>query len=241
MAAAGVGGAIIGGTGWRGATVLGTFFVSSSALSRMGRASNIVAKGSQRDARQVLSNGGVAAAIALVAGSVGQDRALTYLTGALAAAAADTRATEIGSTSSRRPRTLIRRQNVQQGESGGVTTRGMAGALGGSALVSGVHMLLMSRPRARHGVGCFIAGVGGSVEDSIIGELIQERRWCPDCQLPTEARVHHCGTATVHVGGVRGMDNDAVNLCCTIAGAGIAAVLTVGKGSARTGSQSGTI
>jgi hypothetical protein len=34
----------------------------------------------------------------------------------------------------------------------------------------------------------------------------------------TEARVHRCGAATDHVAGVRGVDNDLVNLACTAVG-----------------------
>jgi uncharacterized protein (TIGR00297 family) len=226
LAAVGVGSAIITGTGWRGATILGGYFISSSMLSRIARESDIGAKGSQRDTRQVLANGGVAGLSALLAGRVSERRALDILAGSLAAAAADTWATEIGSTSARRPRTLVGRREVEPGTSGGVTRRGLAGAAAGAAFV-GLCLAGTRRPRdPRASVTCFGAGLAGSLMDSVLGELVQERRYCPSCQRPTEARVHRCGTRTIRTGGVRGVDNDVVNLACTLTGAGIAALVS---------------
>jgi uncharacterized protein (TIGR00297 family) len=220
-----VGTAIATGTGWRGATVLGTFFVSSSALSRIARESDIAAKGSQRDAGQVLANGGIAALAGLGALVVGERRGLEILTGALAAAAADTWATEIGSTSRAMPRTLMHWRRVPPGTSGGVTIRGLAGGLGGATLL-GLTATAVGRTR---GPGVIVvpmlAGVAGSLVDSVVGELVQERRYCPSCEKATESRVHRCGTPTLHTGGVPGLDNDVVNLACTLTGAGIAALL----------------
>ncbi|HBY46598.1 MAG TPA: DUF92 domain-containing protein, partial [Chloroflexi bacterium] len=55
--------------------------------------------------------------------------------------------------------------------------------------------------------------------DSVLGELVQERRWCPRCEKPTEAKVHRCGESTVVVGGWPGISNDVVNVLCTFSGA----------------------
>jgi len=63
--------------GWNWGALLILYFVSSTALSRVGRAekeertASVVAKGGQRDAIQVFANGGVfaAAAIAMLATS----------------------------------------------------------------------------------------------------------------------------------------------------------------------------
>jgi uncharacterized membrane protein len=68
------------------------------------------------------------------------------------------------------------------------------------------------------GCGVAVAGVTGSLVDSALGELVQERRWCSGCMSRTEARIHRCGTVTEHAGGLRGVDNDVVNLACTVAG-----------------------
>lgn len=71
------------------------------------------------------------------------------------------------------------------------------------------------------------AGVFGSLLDSLLGELAQERRFCPVCDEPTESPVHRCGTMTTHVGGVEGFDNDMVNLACTAGGSGIAGLFII--------------
>ena len=58
------------------------------------------------------------------------------MTGALAAAAADTWATSIGSRSRSRPRLLVGWRPVPPGTSGGITLAGCAGALVGAGLVA---------------------------------------------------------------------------------------------------------
>ena len=62
-------------------------------------------------------------------------------------------------------------------------------------------------------------GVAGLFVDSLLGATIQERRWCTTCSEPTEHRTHSCGTKTAHRGGLRGLNNDVVNLVSITAGA----------------------
>ena len=67
MAAWLVGTLVLHGTGWEGGGVLAAFFVSSSLVSRGApRPPGLDPKGDRRDHRQVLANGGVAAAAALL-------------------------------------------------------------------------------------------------------------------------------------------------------------------------------
>src|SRR5512145_712716 len=94
-AALAVGVATLWGFGWRGLILLLAFFVSSSLLTAAAKKS--AAKGGEesggggrRNARQVVANGGIAA-VAALAGN------WAWFAGALAAANADTWATEIGS------------------------------------------------------------------------------------------------------------------------------------------------
>ncbi|HYI14850.1 MAG TPA: DUF92 domain-containing protein [Thermomicrobiales bacterium] len=223
LTATGVGASIATGSSWPGMVVLGTFFISSSALSRLGSQPEIVAKGSQRDERQVLANGAVAAIAALVGGKVDRALGTSLAAGALAAATADTWATELGAGSQRIPRLAWSGRSVPPGTSGGVTPRGSLASLGGAIAIGIVTVAVVGvadgRSRAlRIGPGVVVAGLAGSLADSLLGELVQERRRCPACDVLTEARVHHCGTATVHAGGVRGVDNDVINLACTAVG-----------------------
>jgi uncharacterized protein (TIGR00297 family) len=224
LAALFVGTAVIWGLSWPGAVVLGTFFVTSSALSRVAAANRVAAKGSRRDERQVLANGGIPALAALSALWIEPIIAFGMFSGALAAATADTWATEIGSRSRVAPVLLLARRTVPPGASGGVTRLGTVGALAGAVAVG-----LLAATVAWLGLDAahplplaaliVLAGMLGSLADSVLGEKLQERRWCPACDLPAEALVHDCGTATQSVGGVAWIDNDVVNLSCTLVGA----------------------
>lgn len=214
-----VGTSVGAGTRLPGVALLGTFFASSSLLSRLARESSVAAKGSRRDARQVVANGGVAGVASLVGIVARPDLAFVALAGSLAAANADTWASEIGSTASDRPRLLLSRREVEPGTSGAVSVRGTAGTVAGAALVG---VVAGCGRRGGHPIwlGSVVAasGVAGSLVDSLLGETVQERRYCPACERMTEARIHRCGTPTDLRGGVRGIDNDVVNLACTLAG-----------------------
>ncbi|MCL6650413.1 MAG: DUF92 domain-containing protein [Chloroflexi bacterium] len=64
-----------------------------------------------------------------------------------------------------------------------------------------------------------LAGTGGSLVDSLLGALVQERRRCLRCGALAERARHSCGGATRRIGGLPGVDNDTVNLLATGAGA----------------------
>jgi len=227
LAALGIGtAAAVAGWGW--AILLIVFFVLSSALSRFRRATReariggIVEKGDERDAYQVLANGGVFAIAALLAGSTGQPLWGVAALGALAAAAGDTWATEIGTLFGGVPRSIVSLKPLPPGTSGGITVAGTLASVVGSTLVVAVAHLT--------GVGAspgavFLGGVAGSLADSLAGATVQERRWCDACQRSTERRVHNCGNATRVVGGVAGIRNDFVNVVCTIVGASVAMIV----------------
>lgn len=215
--------------GWTWAIVLIAFFLTSTALSRFKRAKRearigqIVEKGDERDAFQVLANGGVFAAAALVAAATGQLPWAAAALGALAAAAADTWATEIGTLAGAMPRSVVSLEPQPPGTSGAVTVPGTLATIAGAAFITGV-AYLTGMPSAP--VAVFAGGVVGSLADSLVGATIQERRWCDGCDEPTERRTHSCGRATRIVGGIPGARNDFVNVVCTVVGAGVAAALT---------------
>ncbi len=218
--------------GW-GAFLIG-WFVLASLLSRIGRAhksmrtGRIVGKGDRRDVWQVLANGGpfaVCALLALLSPPV--DPALPALiaiaaAGSLAAAGADTWATEIGTLVGGEPWSLRSFRRVPAGTSGAVTMRGTVGGVLGAAAIAlmgaGVHMIPWSSVPA-----VAVGGVIGAFGDTIVGAWWQERRWCAGCEEWTERRTHSCGAATAVRAGIPGLTNDLVNLLCAALGALVSA------------------
>jgi uncharacterized protein (TIGR00297 family) len=221
IAATFVGGAaMLAGRGW--IALLLFFFITSSLLSRWRAAdrsrttAGVLEKGSRRDAVQVLANGVVFAMAALfsIYGNVEAWQAIGA--GAIAAATADTWSTEIGTVLGGTPRLITNGRVVQPGTSGGVTIAGFVSAFTGSVLAASVALLVhWGTPVLAVATG----GVVGSLVDSLLGAIAQERRWCDACGVGTERRIHNCGTATAHRGGLTGFDNDTVNLVSIIAGA----------------------
>ena len=147
-----------------------------------------MSKKTSRNERQVLANGGVAA-VAAVAGS------WPAFAGALAAATADTWATEIGRHSSTSPRLISSWTRVPAGTDGGMTLLGTAGGIAGAASIAGLSSALEQQTIS----AVAIAGIVGMLLDSVLGATVQ--------------------------GKARWMDNDAVNLAATLTGAVCARLL----------------
>ncbi len=188
-AALAVGLATIYGFGWRGFVLLLAFFVSGSLLS----------KATTRNERQVLANGGVAA-LAALAGS------WLAFAGSLAAATADTWASEIGRHSRTPPRLITNGIRVPAGTDGGMTLLGTAGGIAGAGLIGALAVFLEPRaigPGSAHpgwiAAIVAVAGLIGMVLDSLLGATVQ--------------------------GKVRWMDNDTVNLAATLTGAACAGLV----------------
>lgn len=226
-------GTTITGAGYGWAALLLVFFVTSSLFSRLSAEDTpprlIVEKSSRRDALQVLANGGVpaiSATLFLVSADV---RWAVPFAASLAAATADTWATEIGATSSAPPIHIFSRQRALPGTSGAVSARGTIGAVAGAILIAAAGWLLIRRDIGV-AIAVTTAGFAGALLDSILGATVQERRRCPVCRRQTEQREHAmCHTPTFHCGGILGLNNDAVNVLACLGAAsfslGIAMVL----------------
>lgn len=216
LAATGVGASILRGGGVPGGALLATFFVSGSALPRLFSTTRRFKSDAARNERQVIANGGAAACAALAAPLIGRERALVGIAGSLAAATADTWATEIGSTSRRPPRMILSGRPVEPGLSGGVTARGNAGALAGAALIAALAGALARDGRITLPVAA--AGVGGALLDSMLGELVQAKYQSREHGAIVEDLDELPTPAARLVSGIRFVDNDVVNLACTISG-----------------------
>ncbi|HUR92192.1 MAG TPA: DUF92 domain-containing protein [Gemmatimonadaceae bacterium] len=209
--------------GWSWGILLVVFFALTAGLSAHQASQKreitrgMLAKDTARDAVQVLSNGGVFALAALAWLSTASGIWLAAGAGAIAAAAADTWATEIGIAFGGVPRSILSWKSAQAGTSGAITAVGSLGGLLGAAAIAGT-VLIIGWPR-HVATAAFFAGVSGMVIDSVLGATVQSRRHCSVCDMETEQLVHHCGRGTQTLRGVRWIDNDAVNTLATISGA----------------------
>ncbi len=191
-AAAAVGTAVFRGGGVLWSSVLLAFFGSSLLLTRLPGTSGSDRRG--RTGRQVLANGAVAGLAALLRHR--WPNAPYVFSGAIAAAWADTWATELGIRYGGAPRLLVSGARVPPGTSGGVTLIGtLAGAAGAGLCGLAARMA---------GIAPFsttaLSGILGMLLDSLLGATVQ---------------------ANDH--GPLRLDNDAVNLLATAFGALLAA------------------
>jgi len=221
----------LGGLAW--AILLLAFFFSSSGLSRLFRRYKQgqvekYAKGSRRDAAQVLANGGVAGGFVLLYLLFPQS-AWPWLgfAGSLAAVNADTWATELGILNHSRPRLITTGRPVEPGTSGAVSLTGTLAALAGAALIAALAIAVWPGPERPTGLAAAavggllaLAGLAGSLADSWLGATLQSIYTCPVCQKETEQHPrHNCGSPTFRLRGLPWLNNEGVNAICALVGA----------------------
>jgi uncharacterized protein (TIGR00297 family) len=231
-----VGTVIFGFGGWGWAILLLTFFVTSSALSRAFKKrkqglDEKFSKGYERDAGQVLGNGGLAALFttfhAFYPTSI---IPWVGFAASLAAVNADTWATELGVLNPTPPRMITDfRKRVEKGTSGGVSLWGTIASLIGSSVIALPAVLLSPTGTltANHFLIITSGGLAGSLFDSLLGATVQAMYYCPTDKKETEKHpLHTCGTETIHIRGWKWLNNDWVNFACAAFG-GMIALITI--------------
>ena len=235
IAAAFVGTIIFGLGGWQWSILLLTFFISSSALSRAfkdrkRRLNEKFSKGSERDAGQVLGNGGLATFFVLL-NVIFPHQLWTWIGFAVALAAvnADTWGTELGTLNPNPPRMITDlRKGVEAGTSGGISLWGTAAALLGASVIGLPAVLLLFTEHWFLFPLIAFSGLLGSLFDSFLGATVQAMYFCPRDQKETEKHpLHTCGTETIHIRGWTWLNNDWVNFACGIFGVLIVFLLTL--------------
>jgi uncharacterized protein (TIGR00297 family) len=219
--------------GWPWALLLVSYFVAATAITAVGADRKAALTASslpqvpQRTAMQVLANGAVFSLLALASRGRPESVIGVGAVGALAAASADTWATETGTLWGGTPRSILGGGVVARGMSGGITAVGIAGGVIGACIVAllGAWYASVAAGHA-YVIGVAGGGLAGTIADSLLGAAVQGKRWCERCSEWTERRVHPCGYRTVHRRGFRWMTNDAVNLAASVVGAAGAVVLT---------------
>ncbi len=223
-----VGAIVFGLGGWQWAVLLLTFFVTSSALSRLfkNRKQGLdekFSKGHERDAGQVFGNGGLATAFVLI-NYLYPESSIGWIgfAAALAAVNADTWATELGVLNPTPPRMITDlRKRVEKGTSGGISLFGTFASLMGSSLIAILAALITDHWSLFPLIA--ISGLAGSLSDSLLGATVQAMYYCPADKKETEKHpLHACGAETVHLRGWKWLNNDWVNFACGAFGAAVA-------------------
>lgn len=221
-ASAVVGAIIFGLGGFMWAILLLTFFITSTALTRAFKKrkrglNEKFSKGGQRDAGQVVGNGGAATLFAAL--HFFFPAALWPWIGfsaALAAVNADTWATELGALNPTQPRMITNlRKRVEQGTSGGVSLWGTGAALLGASVIGALAAIFSPSDHWLLFLPITFSGLLGSLFDSLLGATVQAMYFCPADQKETEQHpLHTCGAPTIHMRGWSWLDNDWVNFAC---------------------------
>jgi uncharacterized protein (TIGR00297 family) len=195
-AATAVGAVIYGFGGVKWAVLLLVFFLTSSTLTRTGgEHKSPSADRAGRTAGQVAANGAIAAAFALAYWGTDTPWIAAGFAGAIAAATADTWATEIGLLTPTPPRLITSREICRPGQSGGVTSLGTRGGIAGASAIALLGNLLLGTSV----LGVLIAGTAAMLVDSLLGATLEAR--------------------------ARLLTNNSVNLLTTAIGALLAALL----------------
>lgn len=230
---------VFGMGGWQWSVILLGFFISSSGLSRFLKKRKQTldekfSKGSERDFGQVLANGGTAG-LCVLAQLVFPGSSLPWVAFAasLAAVNADTWATELGVLSQVAPRLITTGKKVERGTSGGVSGWGSLAAFLGALFIAILAVLVWPGSAGQPSLVnqlirlavISLAGLLGSMVDSLLGATLQAIYHCPVCNKETERHpLHTCGSPTTLQRGLKWLNNDWVNTACALTGA-LAALL----------------
>ena len=204
--------------GWIAFLALVLFFGPAAFISRMGSALKqadtlaVHKHTGSRTAVQVFANGGPALLFLALHAATGTVALLGAGLCSLAAAAADTWASELGMLSRRRPVSFLTRQPLRRGLSGGVTALGFFGALTGAAFVAPLALFVPLAPvqRGLAVVAILVSGIAGSLLDSLLGDTLQAKYRDPVTEGSTE-RTEVGGEPLTLVRGVAWIENDLVN------------------------------
>ncbi len=174
---------------------------------------------------------GWAALMVLLHIATGQrTRVFFAFVGAIATAAADIWATELGMLSARPPRLINTADRVMRGAAGAISLLGIIASLAASSL-TGFAALLMQMAQtwitqqpweAAYNwlpLAVTLGGMVGCLTDSLLGATAQAVYYCERCEKRTEKRVHSCGEATSQIRGWPWLDDGGVDLVSSIVGA----------------------
>lgn len=176
------------GAGITGIIMLGAFFVAGSAATAFGRKHKeqlgIAEKNKgQRNAWQVLANGGIAALAGLLAWLYPQQAKLWQLAAAasLASASADTLSSELGSIYGRSFYNILTFKKDSCGLDGVISLEGTLWGIAGSALIASI--FLIAYGYSVLALWIVLAGFIGNMVDSLLGASLERKGWLKNDQV----------------------------------------------------------
>ncbi len=207
---------IFGIGGWKWTIPILTFFILSSLLSKLADKVNgettqqIFEKGSKRDYKQVLANGGVPLLVCILSVIIplNIDWYLIYLL-AVSISTADTWSTEFGTLFARNVYMITSFKKVEAGISGGISVIGTVGGIIGSIVIV-LSGLLFVQLTTNQVFWIVLFAFGGNFVDSLLGASLQVIYKCSKCGKLTEKKTH-CNLETNYFKGIKFIDNHVVN------------------------------
>lgn len=204
-------------------------FASSSLLTKFQKHRKkefdiVVGKTGPRDYIQALSNLGVATGTLLFYLAIPHESLVAAILGSIAAANADSWASEIGGLSKSTPRMITNFKPTVKGVSGGVTWLGTIGGIGGSLFIvlTGIYTMQLLTPFNGNlqvlAWTAFFSGVIGFLFDSYLGAISQALYQHKTSGQLSEQDTPHSELRK----GIRWMNNDLVNFITTLVGAVVA-------------------
>ena len=212
--------AYTGGPG--GYLILTATFLFTILADKIGRSRVERKKSECRKLVQIIANVGTGTALILTLFLLDRkDTGFFLYASAMAASLSDSMASGIGVLQKRDPVSVVTWKRIPRGRSGGVSLLGLAASLLGSMIIAGLYAAFSGKPVA----ALFVCAAGflGALADSVYGALLQGKYICAVDSAYTEKRFCHGEEARL-TGGLRIIDNNAVNLMNNLTAAALGAL-----------------
>ena len=215
-------------SGWSGVVIVLTAYFTIFAVDMIvGKRSEAVTgsinqRNGARGLVQVIANALAATIAAVLSFLLKKPELMIVYAAALTECLADSLASDVGVLSKKDPIDICRMKRVKRGLSGGVSLLGTLSALAGCLVMLLVSWIFFGMS-VKLAVAIVAIPMAGIVIDSVLGSLVQAKYVCEVCGKSTEKTLH-CGKKTRHVGGIKLINNDAVNIISNFLTAILAAV-----------------
>lgn len=162
----------------KGIALMGSFFVLGIAVTWWNRKQQMFSVGEdeQRDALQVIANGGMAALLALLV-PVFPDFEMVLLlmiASAFSSAAADTVSSELGTIYGRKAFDILTLKPAAKGDNGVISLEGTLLGIAASAIIAAVYFVLIDSSVTAF-IVIIIAGTAGNLADSLLGATLERK------------------------------------------------------------------